>query len=57
MTSLRRDAPETAKIIDRAEKTRVELLAFIAELNSFVETLNSELDEQEEGEPGAGATR
>lgn len=47
MMALWRDAPETARIIERAEKTRAELLAFIADLNAFVETLNTEIDEQE----------
>lgn len=47
MMALWRDAPETARIIERAEKTRAELLVFIADLNEFVETLNTEIDEQE----------
>lgn len=50
MMALWRDAPDTAKIIERAEKTRADLEAFIAELNKFVQTLNSEIDEQEDGE-------
>ncbi len=55
MTPLWRDAPETSKIIERAERTRGELLAFIAELDSFVDMLNHEVTEQEdqEGPPDA----
>lgn len=50
MTALWRDAPETSRLIDRAEKTRAELLAFIAELDTFVTSLNAEIDGREEGE-------
>jgi hypothetical protein len=50
VTPLWRDAPETSQIIERAERTRRQLLSFIAELDQFVSTLNTEIDEQEEGE-------
>jgi hypothetical protein len=52
MAQLWRDAPDTARIIERAEKTRVELESFITELNAFVQTLSSEIDEQEDEEEG-----
>lgn len=48
--ALWRDAPETEKIIQLAEKTRAELEAFIAELNLFVQVLSVEIDEQEHEE-------
>lgn len=49
--ALWRDAPETSKLIERAEKTRTELLAFINELDQFVTNLNAEMDDREdEGE-------
>jgi peptidoglycan hydrolase CwlO-like protein len=53
--ALWRDAPDTQKIIERAEKTRADLEAFISELNSFVQTLNHEIDEQEDEEEGLDA--
>lgn len=53
MMALWRDAPETQRIIDRAERTRADLEAFIAELNNFVQTLNCEIDEQEDEEEDA----
>lgn len=51
--ALWRDAPDTQKIIERAERTRADLEAFITELNKFVQTLNNEIDEQEDGEDDA----
>lgn len=51
--ALWRDAPDTQKIIERAERTRADLEAFITELNKFVQTLNNEIDEQEDEEDDA----
>jgi hypothetical protein len=53
MMALWRDAPDTAKMIERAEKTRSDLEAFIAELNRFVQALNNEIDDQEDEEEDA----
>jgi len=47
MTSLWREAPKTSKLIEEAEKTRAELLAFIDELNQFVTHMNAEIDDRE----------
>lgn len=50
MMAFWREAPETSQLIDRAEKTRAELLAFIDELNKFVSHVNAEIDDRENGE-------
>lgn len=48
MMALWRDAPETQQMIERAEKTRADLEAFIRDLDAFVSMLNHEIDEQED---------
>lgn len=55
MMPLWRESPDTTAVIASAAKTRAELLAFIAELDSFVATLNREIDdlEDQEVEPDA----
>lgn len=53
MMALWRDAPDTQKMIERAEKTRTDLEAFIKDLDAFVSMLNQEIDEQEGEEQDA----
>lgn len=55
MMSLWQESPDTAAVLAAAAKTRAELLAFISELDSFVSTLNREIDDLEDQEEESDA--